>query len=729
MILEIRLPPLDFYKKLLSIIYELNIVFRDFRANNFTFSKIGPISENIAFSSINTRSFFTLKSFVEIYSNKYLDIFKLKDFHRWLWHQNIIIQGENIIYSSTLCKSLNFTSLTFILNPIYKLFNLCLAEHPIKISKFLKLKLFKNIHIIKNLNYRDILNLILERIFCSEKNLSYVIYRYFPNPTEAMKRIWENYLVLMNKIKINSSIVVQSIYKIKSIFMNIKLYSKNETNTFYFFGRLIQGSMKYKIRYSSIKQNRKQFYLWDKKIQILKPFNYNRILLGKFYQAKPLKYAFEGNIILIEILKTKDLNYFDFLLIEINDFINLDKNGQIFKNSGCTFKNVFKFNNPTMRIAVSPLKPKQMLDLFKSLKKVSKIFTNCKINLEDSGEYFIDSCGELSLNLIIKSICDTSYSGIFLRISDPFITIRETIHLSSQTKSFASTLDKQFKIEIIANKLNTLDYFDEKHTNLNPDNMRWTTNEKSIFSLKKNILYFSKNVWYFSSEQNIRLFLINNLENCSMRDELSMILKKKLMKGFLWASNEGPLCNEPLANIVLRIINISKPKIYTLNQIGSITLVMKKACLSSILLSSPRLLEPYLQIEILLPSDCLKVAFNILFNRRAILNHEYPREGTCIYSVGAFLPLIDSIGLETDLKFHTQGQSFLIYYFYGWNKIPGDPLNFQSNIKNKEKFSLANEFLTKIRKRKGLTPKPQISYILDDQFMLDLLLKSNQYHY
>ena len=45
---------------------------------------------------------------------------------------------------------------------------------------------------------------------------------------------------------------------------------------------------------------------------------------------------------------------------------------------------------------------------------------------------------------------------------------------------------------------------------------------------------------------------------------------------------------------------------------------------------------------------------------------DVPKPGTPIFIVKAFLPVLESFGFETDLRYHTQGQAFCLSVFDHW---------------------------------------------------------------
>lgn len=69
----------------------------------------------------------------------------------------------------------------------------------------------------------------------------------------------------------------------------------------------------------------------------------------------------------------------------------------------------------------------------------------------------------------------------------------------------------------------------------------------------------------------------------------------------------------------------------------------------------------------------------------------------------AFLPVIESFGFETDLRYHTQGQAFCLSVFDHWAIVPGDPLDKNIVLRPLEPAPiqhLAREFMVKTRRRK-----------------------------
>ena len=57
-------------------------------------------------------------------------------------------------------------------------------------------------------------------------------------------------------------------------------------------------------------------------------------------------------------------------------------------------------------------------------------------------------------------------------------------------------------------------------------------------------------------------------------------------------------------------------------------------------------------------ADCISAIYNVLSKRRGHVTEDVLRPGTPIYLVKALLPVVESFGFETDLRYHTQVRTF-----------------------------------------------------------------------
>ena len=71
-------------------------------------------------------------------------------------------------------------------------------------------------------------------------------------------------------------------------------------------------------------------------------------------------------------------------------------------------------------------------------------------------------------------------------------------------------------------------------------------------------------------------------------------------------------------------------------------------------------------------ADCITAIYNVLAKRRGHVTADVPKSGTPIFIVKAFLPVLESFGFETDLRYHTQGQAFCLSAFDHWQVCTRD---------------------------------------------------------
>ena len=128
-------------------------------------------------------------------------------------------------------------------------------------------------------------------------------------------------------------------------------------------------------------------------------------------------------------------------------------------------------------------------------------------------------------------------------------------------------------------------------------------------------------------------------------------------------------------------------------------------------------------VEVQTPADCIAAIYNVLAKRRGHVTADAPRPGTPIFTVQAFLPVIESFGFETDLRYHTQGQAYCQSVFDHWQVVPGDPLDRSVVLRPLEPApvsALAREFCVKTRRRKGMAEDVSAAQFFDDPMLLEL---------
>jgi elongation factor 2 len=111
------------------------------------------------------------------------------------------------------------------------------------------------------------------------------------------------------------------------------------------------------------------------------------------------------------------------------------------------------------------------------------------------------------------------------------------------------------------------------------------------------------------------------------------------------------------------------------------------------LLAEPTLQEPVYLVEIQCPENAIGGIYSCLNKRRGQVFAEEQRPGTPMFTVKAYLPVMESFGFNGDLRGSTGGQAFPQSVFDHWETMNGSPL---------EKGGKLEELVRSIRVRKGL---------------------------
>jgi 116 kDa U5 small nuclear ribonucleoprotein component len=127
-------------------------------------------------------------------------------------------------------------------------------------------------------------------------------------------------------------------------------------------------------------------------------------------------------------------------------------------------------------------------------------------------------------------------------------------------------------------------------------------------------------------------------------------VRESIVQGFQWGVKEGPLADEPVRNVKFKLTEASIATEPLHRSGGQIIPTARRVLYSSFLLATPRLMEPVFFVEIMTPPDCISAVYTVLTKRRGHVTADVPKPGTPIYVLKAQVPVIESFGLETDIR-------------------------------------------------------------------------------
>ncbi|CAJ0858818.1 14633_t:CDS:10 [Entrophospora sp. SA101] len=341
-----------------------------------------------------------------------------------------------------------------------------------------------------------------------------------------------------------------------------------------------------------------------------------------------------------------------------------------------------------LKVAVEPVNPSELPKMLDGLRKINKSYPILITKVEESGEHIILGTGELYLDCVLHDL-RRMYAEIELKVSDPVVRFCETVVDTSALKCFAETPNKKNKLTMIAEPLEKGIAEDIESGKVS---IKWPIKDIAKYFEEKYSwdVLAARSIWAFGPDENVR-------------------------QGFQWGTREGPLCDEPIRNVKFRILDavLAPEPIYRGG--GQIIPTARRA--------TPRLMEPVYYVEIQAPADCVSAVYTVLARRRGHVTQDIPKPGSPLYTVKAYIPVIEANGFETDMRTHTQGQAFCQQMFDHWQIVPGDPLDKSIVLKPLEPSPaqhLARDFMVKTRRRKGLSEDVSANKFFDDPLLLAL---------
>ncbi|KAK9775640.1 putative Elongation factor Tu GTP binding domain-containing protein [Seiridium cardinale] len=194
-------------------------------------------------------------------------------------------------------------------------------------------------------------------------------------------------------------------------------------------------------------------------------------------------------------------------------------------------------------------------------------------------------------------------------------------------------------------------------------------------------------------------------------------LRDKITYAFQLATNQGPLCHEPVQGIAVIIEDVTitptDEDASARDSLGRLTGEVIKTVQNSIrqgfLDWSPRLMLAMYSCEIQASTEVLGRVYDVLTRRRGRVTAEAMNEGTPFFTISSVLPVAESFGFADDMRKRTSGaaQPQLIFTGYEildqdpfWQPFTEDDLEDLGELADKE--NVAKRYMDGVRRKKGL---------------------------
>jgi elongation factor 2 len=446
-----------------------------------------------------------------------------------------------------------------------------------------------------------------------------------------------------------------------------KMVPTSDKGRFYAFGRVFAGTVKSGLKVRIQGPN----YTPGKKDDLfIKAIQRTVLMMGG--KVDPIDDVPAGNIL---------------GLVGIDQF--LLKSGTLTTSDTAHNLKVMKFSvSPVVQRSVEVKNAQDLPKLVEGLKRLSKSDPCVLTFISPSGEHVVAGAGELHLEICLKDL-EEDHAGVPIRVSDPVVQYRETVtgksSMTALSKSpnkhnrlymIAEPLDEEVSNQIEAGKIGPRDDF-KARARILADDHGWDVTD-------------ARKIWCFGPDTNGANLLVDQTKAVQYLNEI----KDSVVSGFQWASREGPVAEEPMRSCRFNIMDVTLHADAIHRGGGQLIPTARRVLYASALLAEPGLLEPVFLVEIQVPENAMGGVYGVLTRRRGHVFNEEQRPGTPLFTIKAYLPVMESFGFNADLRSHTSGQAFPQSVFDHWQILPGgSPLDSTSKV---------GIVVQEMRKRKGI---------------------------
>ncbi|KAK9845164.1 hypothetical protein WJX84_001482, partial [Apatococcus fuscideae] len=705
LITELKLPPRDAYFKLRHTIDEVNALIQPLAGGREELL-MDPVRGNVAFSAAQYGWSFTLEQFAQLYCEVYGEKFNHKEFARRLWGDLWFLPETRKFVKKAPSSEAERSFIQFVLEPIYKIHGQVLGENDASVKGMLN---DLGIYLKPSAFSKDVRPLLKEactNIFGPACGLVDMLAAHVPSVKRATADKVERCYTGPQDAQI-VQFMKTSNPRGPLVIHIAKLFPKRDCSSFDAFGRIFSGTVTPGDRVRVLGE---AFTPDDEEDSTVA-----EVTSVWVYQARyrtPLNKAVAGNWVLLEGLDATITKTATVVAELYDDDIHIFKPLQFQTQS-------------VMKIATEPLNPSELPKMVEGLRRINKSYPLAVTKVEESGEHAILGTGEMYLDSIMKDLREL-YTDVEVKVADPVVSFCETAVETSSLKCFAETPNKRNKLTMIAEPLEKGLAEDIEAGTVN---ISWPRRQLGDFFQTKydwDVLA-ARSIWTFGPDTQGPNILLDDTLPSEVDKQALLAVRSSIAQGFQWGTREGPLCDEPIRNVKFKILHANVADDPLMRSGGQIIPTSRRVCYSAFLMATPRLMEPVYYVEIQTPADCIASIYTVLGKRRGHVTADVPKPGTPIFIVRAFLPVLESFGFETDLRYHTQGQAFCQSVFDHWSIVPGDPLDRSVVLRPLEPApiqALARELMVKMRRRKGMSEDVSINKFFDDPMLLELARQS-----
>ncbi|CAE6380424.1 unnamed protein product [Rhizoctonia solani] len=667
-LLELQVSKEDLFQSFSRTIESVNVIISTYHDAALGDVQVYPDKGTVSFGSGLHGWAFSLRQFAGRYSKKF-GVDKDKMMAK-LW-------GDNFFNPATKKWSTKNTDADgkplerafnmFVLDPIFKIFDAVMNYKKETITPMLEKLEVKLAPEERDLEGKALLKVVMRKFLPAGDSLLEMIVINLPSPATAQRyRVETLYEGPMDD---ESAIGIRDCNPTAPLVLYVsKMVPTSDKGRFYAFGRVFSGTVRSgpKIRIQGPN------YVPGKKDDLfVKSVQRTVLMMGRYIE--PIEDCPAGNIV---------------GLVGIDQF--LLKSGTLTTSETAHNMKVMKFSvSPVVQVAVEVKNASDLPKLVEGLKRLTKSDPCVQAWIAESGEHIVAGAGELHLEICLKDL-EEDHAGVPLKKSDPVVGYRETVKTESSIVALSKSqnkhnrlyakampLDDEVTKAIETGKINPRDDF-KIRARILADEYGWDVTD-------------ARKIWCFGPDTTGPNLLVDVTKGVQYLNEI----KDSCVAAFQWATKEGVCAEENMRGVRVNVLDVTLHADAIHRGGGQIIPTCRRVTYAACLLATPGFQEPVYLVEIQCPENAIGGIYSVLNKRRGQVFSEEQRPGTPMFTVKAYLPVMESFGFNGELRSHTAGQAFPQAVFDHWELMNGSPL---------DKGSRIEELARNIRTRKGLKP-------------------------
>lgn len=705
LITELRLPTQDAYFKLKHTVEQVNTHIENTIPWKGESRRLSPEKGNVAFACADLQWSFTLFSFAQYYADFHPNVpLDTTEFGRRLWGDIYRTPGSGTFTRKPVNAKSKRTFVSFILEPIWKLFSHTISQGPEELKETLaSLGISLKPKQLRQ-NARDLLRDVCQQYFGPATGFVEMLVKHIPTPVEGAKQKLDQYYTGPQDSK-----VAQSMLKCDQdgplVIHITKLFASQDASSFQAFGRVLSGTAKTGDKVRVLGEG---YSLDDDEDMEVASISDTWIAESRY--NVPVSGVPAGNFVLLGGVDNSIVKTATIVAMKLPD-----------NEDAYIFKPITHFFESVLKVAVEPVNPTELPKMLDGLRKINKSYPLALTKVEESGEHILLGTGELYMDNVLHDLRKI-YANVDIKVSDPVTRFCETVVDTSSIQCYAMTPNKKNKITMIAEPLDDGIAKDIESGKVNIHDPVRVVGKFFQDNYDYDMLA-ARNIWAFGPEDQGPNILQNDTIPGEVDQTILRSVRDTIRQGFSWATREGPLCEEPIRNTKFRLTDIQLADQAIFRGGGQIIPTARRACYGSFMMASPRLMEPVYLASVIGTAEAVKVLGATLAHRRGHVVQDDPIPGTPLYTIKGLIPVIDSLGFETDLRMRAPGQVTVSLAFDHWAVVPGDPLDASQKLRPLDPatpLATARDFVLKTRRRKGLADDITVSKFLDPELLQSL---------